>query len=349
MTRSTGNCAGKRWRSNLRRVYNSGMAAVIEPASKLPSAELLELRELRSPDLIDLLEEEIQVWREALEWDFHASAELVERFVDQRALNGYALAEHGKVFGYSYFVHDDHKGLIGDLYVRRARRKPEHEHRLLAAVVDSLMRTPYVTRIETQLMMLGPGHDSLPKARFARSYDRNFMRFELKQAASLRPHPGGGRIHFAPWEDWHQESAAHLIPEAYRGHIDSRINDQYDTVSGARRFLYNIVQYPGCGSFFKPASYVALDRDTGKLCGLSLSSLVSKEAGHITQICVADSHRGMGLGYELLRQSLSGLHHAGCRSATLTVTSANCDAVDVYERVGFETIRRFRAFVWEGF
>ena len=64
---------------------------------------------------------------------------------------------------------------------------------------------------------------------------------------------------------------------------------------------------------------------------------------------VASSHRGTGLGYELLRQSLVGLHKAGCRSATLTVTSANRDAVALYERVGFETIRRFRAFVWEGF
>jgi ribosomal protein S18 acetylase RimI-like enzyme len=325
------------------------MAAVIEPASKLPSAELVELRDLSSTDLRDLLEEEIAIWRDALEWDFHPSAELVERFVDQRALSGYALIEHGRAFGYAYFVHDEHKGLIGDLYVRRARRKPEHEQRLLSAVVESLMRTPYVTRIETQLMMLGLGHEAVPGSRFLRAYDRNFMRIDSQRAASLQPGAPRARIHFAPWEDWHQESAAHLIPEAYRGHIDSRINDQYDSVSGARRFLYNIVQYPGCGSFFKPASFVALDRDTGKLCGLSLSSLVAREAGHITQICVAPSHRGVGLGYELLRQSLEGLCKADCRVATLTVTAANREAVGLYERMGFETIRRFRAFVWEGF
>src|SRR5260370_235090 len=143
------------------------MAAVIEPASKLPSAELIELRELRSSDLKDLLDEEIETWRSALDWDFHASAELVERFVDQRALSGYALTEHGKIFGYSYFVHDDHKGLIGDLYIQRARRRPEYEQRLLTAIIESLMVTPYVTRIETQLMMLGPGHESIAGFRFA--------------------------------------------------------------------------------------------------------------------------------------------------------------------------------------
>jgi ribosomal protein S18 acetylase RimI-like enzyme len=325
------------------------MAAVIEPASTRPSAELIELRDLRSSDLAELLAEEIQTWRATLEWDFHASAELVQRFVDQRALSGYALIEHGKVIGYAYFVHDEHKGLIGDLYIRRAWRAPEHEQRLLTAIVESLMTMPYVSRIETQLMMLGPGHEVMPGSRFLKTFDRNFMRLVLRQAANLRAGSRAAAVHFAPWEDWHQESAAHLIPEAYRGHIDSSINDQYDTVSGARRFLYNIVQYPGCGSFFKPGSYVALDRDTGKLCGLSLSSLVSGETGHITQICVAASHRGKGIGYELLRQSLQGLRKAACLSATLTVTDANREAVELYERVGFETIRRFRAFVWEGF
>ena len=43
------------------------MAAVIEPASKLPSAELVELRDLRSLDLQELLREEIDTWAEALE------------------------------------------------------------------------------------------------------------------------------------------------------------------------------------------------------------------------------------------------------------------------------------------
>src|SRR5712692_1772558 len=115
------------------------MAAAVEPASKLPSADIVDLRDLRSFDLEDLLQEEIETWRDALEWDFHASAELVERFVDQRALNGYALGAHRRIFGYSYFVHDEHKGLIGDLYIRRARRTPEHEQQLLTAVVEALM------------------------------------------------------------------------------------------------------------------------------------------------------------------------------------------------------------------
>jgi ribosomal protein S18 acetylase RimI-like enzyme len=156
-------------------------------------------------------------------------------------------------------------------------------------------------------------------------------------------------VHVEKWSDHHHDGAAQLIAAAYAGHIDSRINDQYRSVEGARRFLYNIVQYPGCGTFFRPASYVAFDLERGWLCGLALTSLVGPEAGHITQICVSPEVRGSGVGYELLRRSLMTLKEHGCRKVSLTVTAANREAVELYERMSFSLIRQFSAYVWEGF
>jgi ribosomal protein S18 acetylase RimI-like enzyme len=57
--------------------------------------------------------------------------------------------------------------------------------------------------------------------------------------------------------------------------------------------------------------------------------------------------RGTGIGHELLRRSLITLRDMGCHSASLTVTAAN-EAVRLYERMGFRTIRKFAAYVWEG-
>jgi ribosomal protein S18 acetylase RimI-like enzyme len=175
------------------------------------------------------------------------------------------------------------------------------------------------------------------------------MRAALGQTSKLEPAPPGPRIACERWTDRHQEAAAHLIPGAYRGHPDSDINDQYRSVAGARRFLYNIVQYPGCGSFYRPASWVAVDRDTGMVCGVALASLVSAASGHVTQLCVAPEVRGRKLGYELLRLSLRALEEAGCRSVSLTVTSSNLGAIALYEETGFRVARRFPALVWEGF
>ena len=323
------------------------MAALVNPALHAP--ELIDLRHLNARDLEPLLNEEIETWLDELDWDFEKSAELVRRFLDLRALSGSALWVAGRVIGYSYFVFEEHKGLIGDLYVCAEFQSAAQEQRLLTAVLDGLIATPHVRRIEGQLMMMGRDTArSLPGTRFLKTYAREFMRMDLADVPGLAERKLR-RISIEKWGEHHQEATAHLIAGAYRGHPDSRINDQYRSVGGARRFLYNIVQYPGCGSFFKPASLVAFDLDTGVLCGLSLTSLVAHEVGHITQICVAPHVRGTGLGYEMLRQSLQSLRDSGCRKASLTVTSANREAVKLYRDMGFHSRRNFLASVWEGF
>ena len=323
------------------------MAARLNPAPVRPP-EIVDLRRLSARDLEPLLQEETAAWRDELEWDFDKSADLVRRFVDLRALNGSALVEDGEVTGYLYYVVEDNKGLIGDLYVRREWRSAEREYMLLDWALDALVACPSVNRIESQLMMLryATGR-SMPRAQYASAFERNFMRVDLRGGPLAE-----GRVrrpmYVEKWSDHYTDAAAHLIAAAYSGHIDSRINDQYRSAAGARRFLYNIVQYPGCGAFYRAASYAAFEPN-GRLCGISLASMVAPECGHITQICVSPSLKGTGIGHALLRQSLMTLRDHDCRSGSLTVTAANKGAVDLYERVGFSTIRRFSAYVWEGF
>ncbi|MGA2741034.1 MAG: GNAT family N-acetyltransferase [Bryobacteraceae bacterium] len=331
------------------------MAARLEPVPTAPTPSLVDLRHLRSEDLGELLTEEIEAWRSLLDWDFGKSADLVRRFVDMRALNGFALVDDGEVAGYAYYVLEEHKGLIGDLFVREPFRTIENENRLLESVLRSLTAAPHIGRIESQLMMCHTT-GGLPLPRYLSSFERNFMMLDMPPA-TLGPArrwgrglgPAASRVYIEKWADQYQEPAAQLIAAAYQGHVDSLINDQYRSVAGSRRFLFNIVQYPGCGTFFKPASVAAFDRLTGRICGICLASLVMPYCGHITQICVAPWVRGAGVGYELLRQSLTLLREAGCSKTSLTVTASNRGAVKLYEDVGFTTIRKFFAYAWEGY
>jgi ribosomal protein S18 acetylase RimI-like enzyme len=325
------------------------MAARIQVAPPAAAPRLVDLRRVTAAELDPLLEEESRTWLDLLDWDFSKSADLVRRFVDLRALNGFALRLGRDVVGYSYFVLEDHKGLIGDLYVRGNFRSPSNEMYLLETVVRSLIETPQISRIESQLMMIqGGSAAALPLRQHLTIFERSFMTVSLREAG-LKPARLRRPAAIERWSEQHQEPAAHVIAAAYIGHVDSRINDQYRSVPGARRFLYNIVQYPGCGAFFKPASFAAFDLESGRLCGLSLASIVAPDCGHITQICVSPEVRGTGIGYELLRHSLAALREAGCSRASLTVTSSNRQAIDLYERVGFTTGRHFVACVWEGF
>lgn len=322
------------------------MAAV----SDMPLARIVDLRQLRAGELDPLLEEETQVWSDTLDWDFRASANLVRRFLEMQALNGYALLGNSHPIGYCYYVSEEKKSLIGDLYVMQDFVSPEHEERLLGAVVDTLIKTPYVQRIESQLMMLRNAQRiAVPQRAHLRVYVRAFMEVDLRQAVRLPAAKPSYAVLIDSWTERKQDEAAALISTAYQGHIDADINDQYRSPAGARRFLMNIVQYPGCGSFFQPASFLAVEQGSGKLCGICLASLVHSDVGHITQVCVSKSVRARGVGYELIRRSLESLARHGCRKASLTVTSANREAIALYERMGFRRSRDFTAYVWSNF
>jgi ribosomal protein S18 acetylase RimI-like enzyme len=321
------------------------MAAMLNSAFSRP--ELVDLRRLFARDLDPLLNEETAGWREELDWDFGNSADLVRRFVDLHALNGSALLEGGEAVAYLYYVLEDSKGLVGDLYVRRDRRRRQFEDLLLNDAIQAIREYPQIHRVESQLLMLDfMPQRTLPYASAGAQYIRNFMRAELA-TADLREAGVRAPIFVERWSDHYHDAAAQTIADAYAGHVDSRVNDQYRSAAGARRFLFNIVQFPGCGTFFRPASYAAFEAVTGRLCGISLASMVAPGCGHITQICVSPAVRGKGVGHELLRRSLTTLRDAGCRGASLTVTALNQDAVALYEKVGFRTIRKFSAYAWE--
>src|SRR5580698_7670799 len=149
------------------------MAALIEP---LPPAapETRDLRAFSASQLEPLLEEEMLEWREALDWDFSRSADLVRRFVDLRALSGTALLDGRTVSGYCYYVYEEHKGLVGDLYISRPHRTRDRELLLLNTAVQDMISAPFVTRVESQLMLpaMYPLR-SLPFREYAHAYERD--------------------------------------------------------------------------------------------------------------------------------------------------------------------------------
>jgi ribosomal protein S18 acetylase RimI-like enzyme len=312
-------------------------------------AEIADLRLARGSELEALLEEERQAWRDAIHWDFGPSADLIRRYVDIRALNGSLLRVNRRAAGYSYHVSEEKKTLIGNLFVVPPLATPETEHRLLHATLADAFHHYQGTRVEAQLMMLRhqPEHgrlaQSFPGLR-GRTFRRYFMLASIADRTRLSVPEG---ILLAPWDERYAEGASHLIADAYRSHIDSEINDQYRTAAGSRRFLANIVLYPGCGAFQGRASFAALHRGSGDICGMSLASIVAPGTGHITQICVAPSAQHSGVGSALLTRSLDGLRRAGCHEVSLTVTADNASAVRLYERLGFQVLRDFAAHVWE--
>jgi len=313
--------------------------------------EILDLRHFSSADLRPLLDHETQLWAGLLSWDYSGSAEMILRYVDAKILPGYAAVDRGRVFGYSFFVYEGSKGVIGDLYVANGSRLPngrQVELQLLTHVIETLQQSPGIHRVEAQLLAHDTNAVSRPflETGFQR-HPRLFMVLTLGESAAEAV-PVHSEVEIRPWSEADYQPSAAVITAAYRGHVDAQINDQYHTLGGSLRFLNNIVRFPGCGVFDADASFVALDRKAKSLIGLILCSRVRHDVGHVTQVCVLPEYRKQRIGESLMATTMGHLRRRNFTMLSLTVTEANVRAVELYRRLNFDTKRIFDAFVWEG-
>jgi ribosomal protein S18 acetylase RimI-like enzyme len=308
--------------------------------------QILELRQVDSLSLDLLFQEESRHWREELHWDYRASIELIRKFIDSRALGGYVAVEDGHPAGYGFYVLEDHKGLIGGLFASSHYPQSSVTEKLLTEMVGALHVTPRLQRIEAQLMPFGAELDPTFLSRFFYLHSRQFMFLRLDEA-DLQNRPLSTGLRVEPWTDRAFEPAARLIQLAYADHIDGEINDQYRSQAGGMRFLRNIVLLPGCGQFVPEASFLVRPVTGDPLVGMVLTSTVAQGVGHTTQICVMPGYQGNGIGRQLMENAIRALRRRNYDSLSLTVTSVNKSAVELYEHLGFRTIKTFAAGVWQ--
>jgi ribosomal protein S18 acetylase RimI-like enzyme len=314
---------------------------------------IVDLRQLSSRQIEPLLAEEAQRWREELRWDYRSSLDLIKKFVEARSLAGCAALEGGEAAGYAFYVIEEHKGLLGGLYVSPRFPQMPLANRLLASTLETLRALPYIGRIEAQLVPFGCEFDTALASHGFRLYPRQFMLLDL----SGTPGPAGnggsaGSNHVSglrleEWNDRYFAACARLIQLAYADHMDGDINDQYRSEEGALKFLKNIIMLPGCGQFQEHASFILRAPHSHELVGAVLSSAVAPGVAHTTQVCVMPGYQRQGLGRRLIQATIQALKARRFNALSLTVTAANRRAVNLYASLGFTQIKTFTAGVWK--
>jgi ribosomal protein S18 acetylase RimI-like enzyme len=314
-------------------------------AARHPSMNIVDLRQTSVRQLEPLLEEEARHWLDELHWDYRGALDLIKRFLEAHALCGCVAFDNGTAAGYSFYVLEEQKGLIGGLYVSTRYPQAAIGRQLLDEMLFSMRAVPQLSRIEAQLMPFGGPVDAPLREQGFHLYTRQFMLFDLQKPSASRPGAAAG-MRLDRWNDRFFEPCAKLIYLCYANHVDGEINDQYRSRAGALKFLKNIILLPGCGQFVSGASFVLRQPGSDDLIAAVLTSEVSPGVGHTTQICVLPGYQGHGLGRMLMQTSAEALRAMKFRELTLTVTSENRSAVQLYENLGFTTIRTFTAGVW---
>src|SRR5258708_32245484 len=150
---------------------------------------LVDLRQTTFRQIEPLLEEEARHWRDELHWDYRGALELSKRFLDAHALAGCVAFENGVAAGYSFYVLEDQKGLIGGLYVSAKFAQDSISRRLLEEMLYSMRAIPHLARIEAQLVPFsGPVDTPLLDQGF-HLYTRQFMLLDFQRAHEARPAP----------------------------------------------------------------------------------------------------------------------------------------------------------------
>jgi ribosomal protein S18 acetylase RimI-like enzyme len=327
--------------------------------------EILDLRHFAAPILRPVLEAEGELWSKRLHWDYRTSARLLMQYLDNHLLPGYAALESGQVTGYAFCVYEETKAVIGDVFALPGRNPEadtvpaadaansagparEIEETLLRHLFETLLNSPHVDRIESQLLLHPSGtHAKIFREAGFEIYRRHFMVQQL-EGRFTRPRVDlPAELELRPWRDEDMSAAARLISAAYSGHPDSLINDQYRSVHGSMRFLHNIVRYAGCGVFAPQVSHVVVERSSRELAALVLGSRVSPQSGHITQLCVHPEFRRHGLARMMLSVAGSHFMRQGVSEISLTVTEANSGAIALYDSEGYNCIHMFDAAVFQ--
>jgi len=209
---------------------------------------------------------------------------MILRYVDAKILPGYAAVDRGRVFGYSFFVYEGSKGVIGDLYVTNGTRLPnarEVELKLSYSRESKPCSShPEIHRVEAQLLAHEANAVSRPFSGYGISTASRacFMTLALGTATAETIFLLPADVEIRPWLDRRlpafSSSGDHRLVSRPRRWPRSTTS----TTRSADRcaFLNNIVRFSGMRCVFDAeSSFVAVDRKSKKnLVGLILCSRV---------------------------------------------------------------------------
>ena len=311
----------------------------------MPDIQYLPISYLDSSFLSSLMEAEQNAWLDDLGWDYSPIRKILVSFIDQKLLPGYVAVHEKEAIGYTYFLINKKKGIVGSIYVTRTDPIQEITDELLTLTISGLKDAHQIQRVEAQIM---PFNNLDFSGVFTRNgfccFPRCFLDLDLNAFSRKSMPPSVGKI--VPWKLTDLAPSAEIVFASYDNQPDATLCADYRTESGCEGYLRSIVENPGCGVFMPETSFMALDEENNP-CGFVIGCRISDCVGMIPQIAVHPAYHGRKLGDALITKSFEKFKSMGFHKVSLTVTHDNRRAYEWYCRLGFKIRKDFWAFTWE--
>jgi ribosomal protein S18 acetylase RimI-like enzyme len=273
-------------------------------------------------------------WHAYLGWDMAEIGGLITESLQANALRGLALLDGSDPIGYGFFTMEPGRCMIGETYVIPDRRTVAANRLLAAGLLSQIQRAHARRRVESQSVHFDTrGIDEVFAGQGYTREDRSYLMVDLE---GLPPAPAGHpRVCVRPWQDADFAPALEIIYQSYRGSVDARANSGYRTREGCADLLDALTNSVWCGRFDPQITQIAVDRATGRQCGVAIASRISATTAHLGQISVLPIYQGEGIGRALVEAALAAAGQSRLARASLAVTLANESAARLYEGCGF--------------
>lgn len=156
----------------------------------------------------------------------------------------------------------------------------------------------------------------------------------------LSPVPMRQGYALLPWSESLLDAFAQAKYLSFRNEMDTTLFPCLSEFEGCRRLMTDISRKPG---FLPGATWLAVrsnpEHSRTEYCGTVQGVRDRHGLGAIQNLGAAPGHRRAGIGTNLMLHALRGFRDAGVERVYLEVTAKNQDAVRLYRRIGFNTIR----------
>jgi ribosomal protein S18 acetylase RimI-like enzyme len=292
-----------------------------------------------------LLDEEAAHWEADLHWDFSSVRAAVAGGVERGTLNGRVLSDGVRPVGYSYYLADSGRTIVGSIFTTRAHRGKGLEEQLTDEVIADARAGSGCGRLECQTLFCTAfaANERFRDAGFE-GRPRHYMRLDLRRHLPTGDSQLAAGFRLRPVRRSDLHAAAEIVYRSHQGSVDAALNLTYATPSACRTFVDTLVLRAGCGRFDPDASQL-VEGPRGP-AGVLLASRLSRTNGHVCQVSVVPEAQGRGLGLALMLVALRAFDRQGLATATLSVTANNEPAHRLYSLLGFHVWREFAAHAW---